>query len=287
MRNMNTNYFGQNNPDIRDIVDNAACRVYIQKTLADVLSNLNVAQSHHTSEVIVELARQYVHLVDYERKAHEALPNAEGRLTALSDRSSIIYGQISPFVNGKVLDLGCGDGNVGKQIATKKGLEVALADVYLNPNVAQTGLPHVEFAQNGRVPFQDNEFDTALLLTVLHHADDPIAVLKEARRLTKPQGKIVVIESVYGISDHSSFGQLATEQQRFVNIFFDHFYNRAIHFSEDEAHKVNIPFNFNTPEGWKAIFEKEGLEQITLEHLGIDQPAVPEYHTLHVLKVNK
>ena len=51
--------------------------------------------------------------------------------------------------------------------------------------------------------------------------------------------------------------------------------------------KANIPFNFNTPDGWKMIFEDNGFKQEKVIHLGVDQPIVPEYHTLHILRVDK
>jgi hypothetical protein len=74
------------------------------------------------------------------------------------------------------------------------------------------------------------------------------------------------------------------EQQRKANIFFDHFYNRVLHYSPNPENKVNVPFNFNTPNGWETLFSNCGLKQETLLHLGLDQPTVPEYHTLHVLR---
>ena len=77
---------------------------------------------------------------------------------------------------------------------------------------------------------------------------------------------------------------LSAEQQRKINIFFDHFYNRVLHYSKDAKTKVNVPFNFNTPANWETVFAKYGLKQEALVHLGLDQPTVPEYHTLHVLK---
>ena len=77
---------------------------------------------------------------------------------------------------------------------------------------------------------------------------------------------------------------LSAEQQRKINIFFDHFYNRVLHYSKDAKTKVNVPFNFNTPANWEKVFAEFGLKQEGLVHLGLDQPTVPEYHTLHVLK---
>ena len=44
------------------------------------------------------------------------------------------------------------------------------------------------------MPFSNNDFNTALLLTVLHHTRDPDAILREAARIAK---RIVIIEDVY------------------------------------------------------------------------------------------
>jgi len=48
---------------------------------------------------------------------------------------------------------------------------------------------------NGEVmPFSNKTYDTALLLTVLHHTPDPDAILREAARIAN---RIVIIEDVY------------------------------------------------------------------------------------------
>jgi hypothetical protein len=117
----------------------------------------------------------------------------------------------------------------------------------------------------------------------MHHSNFPYQTLDDAMRLTKPGGRVIVIESVYGIDDETRFGRLNHEEQRLSNIFFDHFYNRVIHYSEDESKKVPVPFNFQTPGEWNRTLEQSGGKQIALVQLGIDQPTVPEYHTLHVV----
>ena len=84
-----------------------------------------------------------------------------------------------------------------------------------------------------------------------------------------------------------SFGALSFEEQRLANIFFDHLYNRLIHYSSHSADKVNVPFNFNTPKEWERLLSECGAPQIHLQMLGIDQRAVPEFHTLHVGEVRR
>lgn len=132
---------------------------------------------------------------------------------------------------------------------------------------------------------------------MLHHSDDPVHTLKEAHRVTKAGGRVIVIESVFGPDarvldksqrlDAKEYLGLNASEQRLANVFFDHFYNRVIHYSENPQEKVNVPYHFNTPAAWKQLFEKNGFRQIHVQHLGVDQPAVPEYHTLHVLEVLK
>jgi SAM-dependent methyltransferase len=215
----------------------------------------------------------------------------------LLERADIIHSQIKPFlINGSVLDLGCGDARVA-QLLAKDGFKVEVADVYKNSYVDEVNLPFKLLDQNGIVPYNDNQFDNILLITVLHHCNDPVFVFKEAHRVTRPGGRVLIIESVYGVNGLElkpaqaeqcrQYFALTPEKQRRVNIFFDNFYNRVIYYSSDPAKKVNVPYNFNTPELWKQHFEQAGFRQDQIIHLGLDQPAVPEFHTLHILTVIK
>ena len=156
-----------------------------------------------------------------------------------------------------------------------------MADVYKHPHVDETGLPFSELNQKGTLPYPDNHFDNVLVLTVAHHSDDPQKVLAEAHRVAKPGGRVIVIESVFDVEDYLD---IPREQQFKVNMFFDHFYNRVIHYSEDPDQKVNVPFNFNTPTGWADEYERIGLKRVDFMPLAVDQEAVPEFHFLDVME---
>ena len=108
--------------------------------------------------------------------------------------------------------------------------------------------------------------------------------------MLKPEGSVVVIESVFGVSkqttetknrETSHFVSLTSHEQKQVNMFFDHFYNRILY------RDVHCPFSFDTPDGWRSRFETAGLREETRRLLGIDQPIVPEFHTLHVFRKNQ
>lgn len=292
------NAFGFTIPDIRDVVKDPVIHGYIADTLKRVLGHLGIPPSC-SGEVVDQClanAKKYQEITEYECRTHQLLEDA-GVTTEipkkLTGRANQIFTQIRPYLlSGSLLDLGSGDGKVG-ELCAKTGYEVCLTDVYKNPNIDNTGLPFVICRQGQPLPFQDNRFDNTLALTVYHHSDNPLSTIRESCRVTKPHGRVLVIESVYGVTGQQldqegranagRYVSLNEEQQRMVNIFFDHFYNRVIHYSKGPDQKVNVPFNFNTPDGWKKLFGSSGLVQEDVVHLGSDQPAVPEYHTLHIL----
>jgi len=97
-----------------------------------------------------------------------------------------------------ILDIGAGDGSLGLVFQTFRpatrvvGIEVALRAA------TRAGVPMVRF--DGRsIPFADESFDVSLVSNVLHHASDPGALLREARRVTR---KRIIVK------DHLSEGRL-------------------------------------------------------------------------------
>lgn len=283
------NAFGKEIFSMKQILESPKIEGFIKKALGTIIEGLGI-HDPQIIENVVELAKNE-DLETYEEKAHELLGEAAKKIPQrLIERADVMYNQVKDHVQGTVLDLGCGDGRIGRLLADD-GLDVTLTDVYKNKNIDDTGLPFIPFKQGEDVPVGEDKYDTTLLLTVMHHSDDPIKTLKEAKRATKKGGRIVVIESVYGVGPKGTeegyekdFVHLDGEEQRKANIFFDHVYNRIIHFSKND--KVNVPYNFNTPQGWREEAKKLGLEEELVDFNGIDLPlTVPEYHTLHVWRV--
>ena len=180
----------------------------------------------------------------------------------LKERASKIYKQISPYIDesGSIIDVGCGDGRIA-QAFVGGDRKVQLIDT-IDYNMVQ--LPFQRY-DGVHIPFPDKSFDYSFAITVLHHCDQPLEVLKEMKRVTRK--RLVIIESVY-----------LNEAQRRFNMFFDWFYNRVLH---DD---VNVPYNFNSPEGWEHIFREDGLNVAASVDIGLDQVTVPEYHWLYVLE---
>jgi len=283
-----TNTFGDQVPEIKDLVRKPKVEQRIREVLLEILKYLEIKKAEELVEFALSKAKNYSELKQYEKEVHRIFD--KNRVTQripvkLKNRAKLIFNQIKDYLRGRdILDLGCGDGKVGEIIAQEHSRDVILVDVYEHGNIANLNLPFGLIKQNRKIPFLDNSFDTTLLLTVLHHSNEPMQVLEEAKRVTKNGGQVIIIESIYGVN---AYGNLTNEEQRLVNIFLDHFYNRIIHYNEFSKNKVNVPFNFKTIEEWNKLFKDKGFKIVKTHHLGFDQKTVPEYHSLHILEVKK
>ena len=99
---------------------------------------------------------------------------------------------IDMIKNGKILDIGCGDGMLLKILADKKMLVEGLDHSQEAINKARAkGLNVKKFDfVNNLLPYDDNEFDYVVILDVLEHLYSPEVLLNEAKRVTK---KYVII----------------------------------------------------------------------------------------------
>jgi 2-polyprenyl-3-methyl-5-hydroxy-6-metoxy-1,4-benzoquinol methylase len=170
------------------------------------------------------------------------------------------------IVGEKVLDLGAGNGLLAQEIKRQLDKDVILIDV-LDYNY--TDLPLILYNPENKVPLADQEVDTTILYTVLHHANDPKHLLEEATRITK---KRLIIKEAY----------IEKEDFKMTNSFVDWFYNRVIG-GED----INVPLNFLKVEGWKKLLKTQGFDVIDTNYVGIDEPLVPERHVFIIAeKIN-
>ena len=95
----------------------------------------------------------------------------------------------------RVLDLGCGDGNDADWFASRARSTVGV-DLHQHPRWAALTRPGLRFqcANAEALAFEDASFDVVFMKDVLHHAGNPLAVLKEARRLCASSGRIYIVE---------------------------------------------------------------------------------------------
>jgi SAM-dependent methyltransferase len=99
---------------------------------------------------------------------------------------------VTPFLQkgDKVVDIGCGNARLAYELK-QKGFDICLLDV---ANLSDFS-DFTPLVYNGnQMPFEDKKFDKALLITVLHHTENPLEVLRETKRIAK---EIIIIEDIY------------------------------------------------------------------------------------------
>ncbi len=99
--------------------------------------------------------------------------------------------KILPQLSGnKILDVGLGAGTLSC-LLMKKGFDVTGLDV-CDLSIYEDLKPTI---YNGTLmPYKDNEFDVSLLISVLHHCEDPTKVISEAKRVAK---RTIIIDDTF------------------------------------------------------------------------------------------
>ena len=146
---------------------------------------------------------------------------------------SMFEDQLPP--RSHILDIGGGWGFYAKPLASRKH-HVTVLDV-VKPRFQKA--PVVVY-QGKRIPFADKSFDVSLFITVLHHISDPVAVIREAHRVTRKT--LIVVEDLY----HHALG-------RWWTILRDQMYNFEF---------FGHPCQFKKAEEWVDLFEGLGFTLI-------------------------
>ncbi len=129
-----------------------------------------------------------------------------------------------------VLDVGCGDGLLARlTMEQRPDLTISGIDVLVREN----SHIHVDPFDGKSLPYPDRSFDVVMFVDVLHHTDDPMILLREAKRVARTS---VVLK------DHTRNGILAQERLRFMDRI------------GNARHGVELPFNYWPRERWLAAF---------------------------------
>ena len=153
--------------------------------------------------------------------------------------------------DASVLDVGCGSGHLARTIKQERDdLSFGGIDVLLRE---KTWMPVRTF--DGRsIPFDSASMDVVMFVDVLHHAADPMALLREAARVAK---KSVIIK------DHLLEGVLAESTLRYMDRIGNARYG------------VALPGNYWQRHRWDEAFMTIGMSPIEWrEQLGLYPPVL-------------
>lgn len=97
-------------------------------------------------------------------------------------------------------DLGCGTGQVSRSLSpfVRRVIAVDASRAMLEAAEERLGwFPNVELRQGEleSLPIEDHALDAATLFLVLHHVAEPRRVLRQAARVLRPGGRLVVVDT--------------------------------------------------------------------------------------------
>jgi ArsR family transcriptional regulator len=102
---------------------------------------------------------------------------------------------------GELLDIGTGTGRMlrllGVEASSAVGVDISREMLVLaRANLHAAGLDHLSVRQGNmyQLRFADGSFDTVTIDQVLHQAEQPAEVLREAARVLRPGGRLLLVE---------------------------------------------------------------------------------------------
>ena len=138
-------------------------------------------------------------------------------------------------VNSKVLDVGCGDGRLARLLAEKRpdisirGIDVCQCKDAVMP---------IDRFDGTSIPYGQGSFDVVMFVDVLHHASQPMTLLREAVRVAR---QAIVIK------DHLAEGSLA-----YLTL-------RVMDWVGNARHGVALPYDYWSLAKWHRVFDELGL----------------------------
>jgi len=138
--------------------------------------------------------------------------------------------------NARVLDIGCGNGQISSMIAEGRS-DIHIKGIDIMKRKEECFIP-VEVFDGEHIPYNDNSFDAALFVDVLHHIPDPMIILREAMR---------VVRNCIIIKDHNADRFLGNATLKFMD------------WVGNARYGVVLEYNYLKKPQWETAFSELGL----------------------------
>jgi 2-polyprenyl-3-methyl-5-hydroxy-6-metoxy-1,4-benzoquinol methylase len=132
---------------------------------------------------------------------------------------SVFYLDSKP--QGQLLDIGCGSGILLKGLQNLEwNVQGVDFDADAVRNARSKGLK-VHLGHLAEQKFPDNSFDAVTMSHLIEHVSDPVALLRECKRILKPAGQLVIVTPNANSWGHRLYGAnwRGLEPPRHIHIF--------------------------------------------------------------------
>jgi ubiquinone/menaquinone biosynthesis C-methylase UbiE len=181
-----------------------------------------------------------------------------GKKRRAEARATLRHASIYLTPDTHVLDIGCGVGYALEVLNEEMDCVGYGCDV-VNPPVE---IPRFSMFDGARLPYRDGAVDVALLVFVLHHADDPGILLREASRVARRA--VIVVEDTPRTAAEQQWGQMH------VRSF---------------ATRHSIPWlgRVRREQEWRQVFQFSSMPVLQVERLGRFERLPPVSRSVFVL----
>lgn len=144
---------------------------------------------------------------------------------------------------GKGLEIGVGTGRFAAFLGTEYGIDPSKKMLEI---AVKRGI-RVKLGLGEKAPFENSEFDFVTIIITLCFVEDPEQVLREAKRVLRKNGKIII-----GIIDKDSFLGKFYRTKKSV------FYKKANFFGVKEITEMLTKIRFSRISYWQTISDLPG-----------------------------